>query len=156
VVAGELLDRARRELLTLAELGKREQLLAAAWLASLRSARTRRAYFTDLRAWLGWLTERGVAGPGRPAGARGPVGGQLERSTEAASVRRRLLSALSSFYRYCATHDVVEWVLTAGVLRPVVDADYTHHRRAGPCRRPRPASPPQTPTPDRRRCAARR
>jgi hypothetical protein len=41
VVAGELLDRARREPLTLAELGKREQLLAAAWLASLRSARTR-------------------------------------------------------------------------------------------------------------------
>jgi hypothetical protein len=48
VVAGELLDRACRELPMLAELGEREQLLAAAWLASLRSARTRRAYFTDL------------------------------------------------------------------------------------------------------------
>jgi len=38
---------------------------------------------------------------------------------------RRRLSALSSFYRYCAAHDVVDRVPTAGVLRPVVDADYT-------------------------------
>jgi site-specific recombinase XerC len=38
---------------------------------------------------------------------------------------RRRLSALSSFYRYCAAYDVVDRVPTAGVLRPMVDADYT-------------------------------
>jgi hypothetical protein len=40
---------------------EREQLLAAAWLTSLRSPRTRRAYSGDLRAWLSWLAERGVS-----------------------------------------------------------------------------------------------
>ena len=33
----------------------RERLLAAAWLAGYRSARTRRAYALDLGAWLEWL-----------------------------------------------------------------------------------------------------
>ncbi len=49
---------------------------------------------------------------------------QLEQGAEAASVRRRL-SALSSFYRYCAAHDLVARIPTAGVARPVVDPDYT-------------------------------
>jgi integrase/recombinase XerD len=125
VVAGELLDRARRELPRLAELGERDQLLAAAWLTSLRSARTRRAYFTDLRVWLGWLAERGVPVLDvRRVHVDLWVAQALERGAEASSVRRRL-SALSSFYRYCAAHDVVERVPTAGVVRPVVDADYT-------------------------------
>jgi hypothetical protein len=39
----------------------------------------------------------------------------LERAVAASSVQRRL-SALSSFYRYCAAHDVVE----KGVHRRVV------------------------------------
>ena len=43
---------------------------------------------------------------------------------ESSSVRRRL-SALSSFYRYCAAHDLVDRIPTAGVARPVVDPDYT-------------------------------
>ena len=38
---------------------------------------------------------------------------------------RRRLSALSSFYRYCAAHDLVDRIPTAGVARPVVDPDYT-------------------------------
>jgi integrase/recombinase XerD len=38
---------------------------------------------------------------------------------------RRRLPALSSFYRYCATHDLVGRVPTDGVARPVVDPDYT-------------------------------
>jgi integrase/recombinase XerD len=41
-----------------------------------------------------------------------------------AAVRRRL-SALSSFYRYCAAHDLICQVPTQGVARPVVDPDYT-------------------------------
>ena len=35
------------------------------------------------------------------------------------------LSALSSFYRYCAAHDLVDRILTAGAARPMVDPDYT-------------------------------
>jgi site-specific recombinase XerD len=38
---------------------------------------------------------------------------------------RRRLSALSSFYRYCATCDLIGRVPTAGVARPAVDPDYT-------------------------------
>jgi hypothetical protein len=59
-VAGEMVRRAGRELPALTELGPPEQLLVAAWLTSLRSARTQRAYFADLRAWLVWLAQREV------------------------------------------------------------------------------------------------
>ena len=92
---------------------------------SLRAARTRRAYAGDLRAWLAWLAEReiDVLAAGR-VHADLWVAGQLERGAEAASVRRRL-SAVSSFYRYCAAHDLVGRIPTAGVTRPVVDPDYT-------------------------------
>jgi len=49
---------------------------------------------------------------------------QLDDGAAASSVRRRL-SALSSFYRYCAVHDLTGRVPTQGVARPVVDPDYT-------------------------------
>ena len=52
------------------------------------------------------------------------VAGQQDAGAEASTVRRRL-SALSSFYRYCAAHDLVDRIPTAGVARPVVDPDYT-------------------------------
>jgi integrase/recombinase XerD len=92
---------------------------------SLRAARTRRAYAGDLRAWLAWLDQRGidVLVAGR-VHADLWVAGQLEQGAEASSVRRRL-SALASFYRYCAAHDLVGRIPTAGVARPVVDPDYT-------------------------------
>ncbi len=66
-IAAELLARTRVELPVLAGLGEREELLAAAWLASLRAPRARRAYAGDVRGWLGWLAERGtdVLGAGR-------------------------------------------------------------------------------------------
>jgi site-specific recombinase XerD len=123
--AAELVTKARAELPHIADLGQREELLAAAWLMSLRSPRTRRAYASDLRAWLAWLAERevDVLAAGR-VHADLWVSGQLEDGAEASSVRRRL-SALSSFYRYCATHDLVGRIPTAGVARPTVDPDYT-------------------------------
>ena len=38
---------------------------------------------------------------------------------------QRRLSALSSFYQYCAAHDLNGRIPTQGVARPVVDPDYT-------------------------------
>ena len=97
----------------------------SAWLTGLRSARTRRAYAGDVVAWLGWLTERET-----DSLAAGRVhvdlwaASQLDDGAAASSVRHRL-SALSSFYRYCAAHDLIGRVPTQGVARPVVDPDYT-------------------------------
>ena len=124
-IAAELLARTRAELPVLAGLGEREELLAAAWLASLRAARTRRAYAADVRGWLGWLAERGtdVLDAGR-VHVDLWAAGQQDRGAESSTVRRRL-SALSSFYRYCAAHDLVDRIPTAGVARPMVDPDYT-------------------------------
>jgi integrase/recombinase XerD len=124
-VAGELLGRVRAELPAVGELGEREQVLVAAWLTGLRSARTRRAYATDVVAWFGWLARRDTDAL---AAGRVHVGlwaaTQLDAGAAASSVRRRL-SALSSFYRYCAAHDLIARVPTQGVARPVVDPDYT-------------------------------
>src|SRR5215831_14936109 len=58
LVAAELLARTIGELPVVGELEGQEQLLVAAWLAGLRSPRTRRAYDADLVAWLGWLHQR--------------------------------------------------------------------------------------------------
>jgi integrase/recombinase XerD len=84
------------------ELGEREQLLISAWLTGLRSARTRRAYAGDLVAWLKWLGARGTDafGAGR-VHVDLWAAMQLDDGAAESSVRRRL-SALSSFYRYCA------------------------------------------------------
>ena len=101
-MAAELLGRVRAELPMIGELGEREQLLVSAWLTGLRSARTRRAYAADVAAWLGWLAGRET---GALAAGRVHVdlwaATQLDDGAAASSVRRRL-SALSSFYRYCA------------------------------------------------------
>ena len=91
VIAAELLARTRAELPVLAGLGEREELLAAAWLASLRAPRTRRAYAGDVRGWLEWLGRRGtdVLGAGRVhvdlwvAGRARPRGGGLHRAASA-------------------------------------------------------------------------
>jgi hypothetical protein len=66
VLVGELLGRVRAELPVIGGLGEREQVLVAAWLTGLRSARTRRAYAADVVAWLGWLAGRtGALAAGR-------------------------------------------------------------------------------------------
>jgi len=57
-VAAELLARISAELPVVTAMEEREQLLASAWLASLRSHRTRRAYAGDLAGWLAWLRAR--------------------------------------------------------------------------------------------------
>lgn len=59
-LAAELVDDVLAELPALAVLAGRDRLLAAAWLASLRLARTRRSYAGDLLGWQAWLAGRGV------------------------------------------------------------------------------------------------
>jgi integrase/recombinase XerD len=124
-VAAELLGRIRAELPAIGELGEREQFLVAAWLTGLRSARTRRAYAGDMAAWLGWLAARDtdVLAAGR-VHVDLWAATWLDTGAAASSVRRRL-SALSSFYRYCAAHDLTGRIPTQGVARPAVDPDYT-------------------------------
>jgi len=113
------------ELPALGVLGKRDQLLAAAWLASLRSARTRRSYAGDLLGWQAWLAKRGleVLAAGR-VHLDMWVRAQQDEGAGDASGRRRL-SGVGSFYRYCLTHGLVAADPTAGVARPRVDPDYT-------------------------------
>jgi integrase/recombinase XerD len=125
ILAAELLARVRAELPVIGQLGEREQVLMAAWLTGLRSARTRRAYAGDLMTWLGWLAERDtdVLAAGR-VHVDLWAATWLDAGAAASSVRRRL-SALSSFYRYCAAHDLAGRIPTQGVARPVVDPDYT-------------------------------
>ena len=125
MLAAELLGRIRAELPVIGELGERDQVLVSAWLTGLRSARTRRAYAGDMAAWLGWLAARDT-----DVLAAGRVHVDLWAATwlgagaAASSVRRRL-SALSSFYRYCAAYDLTGRIPTQGVARPAVDPDYT-------------------------------
>jgi integrase/recombinase XerD len=125
MLAAELLGRVRAELPATGGLGERDQVLVAAWLTGLRSARTRRAYAADVLAWLAWLADRetGVLAAGR-VHVDLWAATQLGAGASASSVRRRL-SALSSFYRYCAAHDLIARVPTQGVARPAVDPDYT-------------------------------
>ena len=101
------------------------RLLAAAWLASLRSARTRRSYAGDLLGWRAWLAVRGleVLGAGR-VHVDLWVRAQQHAGAGDASMRRRL-SGIGSFYRYCLSHDLATSDPTAGVARPRVDPDYT-------------------------------
>ncbi|MGH3784099.1 MAG: tyrosine-type recombinase/integrase [Pseudonocardiaceae bacterium] len=123
--AGELLESTRVELPALTGLAEGEQLLVAAWLVSLRSARTRRAYFGDIAVWLGWLRERRLdpLAVGRVQVDMW-VRAHSDAGAQASTVRRRL-SALSSWYRYLAAHDVIAHQPVAGVVRPYVDPDHT-------------------------------
>ena len=100
-------------------------MLAAAWLASLRSARTRRSYAADLLGWRAWLDERGLEllTAGRVQVDMW-VRAQQHAGAGDASIRRRL-SGVGSFYRHCLVHGLVGADPTSGVVRPRVDPDYT-------------------------------
>ena len=95
------------------------------WLASLRSAGTRRSYAGDLVGWRAWLAERDLEliAAGR---VHVDLGVRAQQHTGAgdASMRRRL-SGIGSFYRYCLSHDLATTDPTTGVARPQVDPDYT-------------------------------
>jgi integrase/recombinase XerD len=95
VVAAELLGRVQAELPVIGGLEEPEQVLVAAWLTGLRSARTRRAYAGDVAVWLGWLAERDtdVLAAGR-VHVDLWAATQLDAGAAASSVRRRLSGAV--------------------------------------------------------------
>ena len=155
-IAAELLARTRAELPVLAGLGEREELLAAAWLASLRAARTRRAYAADVRGWLGWLTERGtdVLDAGRVHVDLWAAGQQDQR--------RGSLPACGAGYQRCpastATAPPTTW--STGSRRRGWRGRWwirtTPPPSAWTATRCAPWSRPPTPTRGRRRCGQRR
>ena len=110
---------------TLTALPARERLLAAAWLAGYRSARTRRAYALDLTVWLDWLHGLQVdVLAARRVHVDLWVRHLLDTGAAASSTARRL-SALTSFYHHLISHDVLTVNPTAAVRRPRVDPDHT-------------------------------
>jgi site-specific recombinase XerC len=104
--------------------------LASAFLVECRRAQTRRAYFTDLKAWYAWCVERSL----HPLGARRhdvalwarqlaelpqPRSGKVQAP---ASIARRL-SCLSSFYGYGVEVGVLGENPVSNVKRPHVSTD---------------------------------
>jgi hypothetical protein len=101
--------------------------LASAFLVECRRAQTRRAYFTDLKAWYAWCVARelhplqarrhDVALWARQLGEQPqPSSGKVQAP---ASIARRL-SCLSSFYGYGVEVSVLEENPVANVKRPRV------------------------------------
>jgi integrase/recombinase XerD len=124
-LAGAMLARLDAEHQALAGRPDRDRLLAAAWLATYRSARTRRAYAGDLAAWLDWLHEVGVdVLDARRVHVDLWVRQLLDAGAAASSTARRL-SALSSWYRHLVEHDLLAANPAAAVRRPAVDPDHT-------------------------------
>jgi site-specific recombinase XerD len=124
-VATELLATLDAEHPGLAPWPVRERVMAAAWLAGYRSARTRRAYAADLAAWLHWLTTRQVdVLDARRIHVDLWTRGLLDAGAASSSVARRL-SAVSSWYRHLGEHDLISINPAAAVRRPRVDPDHT-------------------------------
>jgi integrase/recombinase XerD len=124
-VATELLAVLAREHQALTGWPVRERVMAATWLASYRSARTRRAYAADLATWLDWLATRQVdVLAARRVHVDLWTRGLLDAGAASSSVARRL-SAVSSWYRHLGEHDLIGVNPAAAVRRPRVDPDHT-------------------------------
>jgi integrase/recombinase XerD len=97
--------------------------LIAAWLATKRSPNTRAAYLRDMAQWAGWCGEHGVALLGADETAAAVWARHLEASGVKDSTAARKLTAVSSFYGWCARRGDVRANPVAGLARPVVDYD---------------------------------
>jgi site-specific recombinase XerD len=131
VLPGAAVDRLPRGELGVPELDEDPfWRLVAAFLVECRRAQTRRAYFTDLKAWYAWCASREL----HPLDARRhdvalwarqlaeepqPATGKVAAP---ASIARRL-SCLSSFYGYGVEVSVLEENPVANVKRPRVTND---------------------------------
>ncbi len=98
----------------------------AAWLASQPSPHTRAAYFKDLSRLLSWCESAGLdprrAGRADIDAFVAGAGGTSNRGARlAASSLTRRLAALSSWYQYLGSVDLVDKNPVAAVKRPKVD-----------------------------------
>ena len=96
------------------------ELLAGAWLASLRTVNTRNAYRRDLAAFDTWATGHGldVLAATRPAVDLYRIA--LEEQGLAPATVARRLSALASFYAYATDAGILPASPVARVARPRV------------------------------------
>ncbi|MGP5397392.1 tyrosine-type recombinase/integrase [Arthrobacter rhombi] len=100
--------------------GERCAALVAAWLLSLTSENTRRAYRRDLDQYMSWMDDAGADA----LTVRRPMVDAYRLSlTGSPSTVARKLAAVSSFYGYALDAGTVETNPVARVKRPQVDAD---------------------------------
>lgn len=96
--------------------------VTAAWLASRKSDQTRRAYEREIRAFFAWCAET-------RRDPRDCRRGDIDAYTAVASAHlgasslARRLSAISSWYGYAQSNDLLDKNPALGVDRPVVDRD---------------------------------
>jgi integrase/recombinase XerD len=94
----------------------------AAWLRSMDSDHTRRAYFRDLGDYLAWCEQTGLD-------PRAAKRGDIDAYTSArcadlsASSRARRLSTISSWYKYLLSNEVTATNPVQAVKRPKVNHD---------------------------------
>lgn len=100
-----------------------EGALVVAWLATKRSPHTRAAYLRDLAQWAGWLARHGVPLLEADETAVAMWARHLEAGGVKASTAARKLTAVSSFYGWCARRGYVSTNPVADLDRPVVDYD---------------------------------
>ena len=79
-----------------------EGALVAAWLAAKRSPHTRAAYLRDLAQWASWLAGHGVPLLEADETAAAMWARHLEAAEIRDSTAARKLTAVSSFYGWCA------------------------------------------------------
>ena len=100
-----------------------EGALVVAWLATKRSPHTRAAYLRDLAQWAGWLASHGVPLLEADETAAAMWARRLEALGVKDSTAARKLTAVSSFYAWCARRGHVRTNPVAGLDRPAVDYD---------------------------------
>jgi integrase/recombinase XerD len=103
--------------------GGRASALVAAWLATKRSTHTRAAYLRDLAQWADWLAGHGVDLLEADETAAAIWARHLEAAGVKDSTAARKLTAVSSFYGWCARRGDVRANPVADLARPAVDYD---------------------------------
>jgi site-specific recombinase XerD len=109
--------------LTLRDEEGPEGALVVAWLATKRSPHTRAAYLRDLAQWASWLAGRSVALLEADETAAAMWARHLEGAGVKDSTAARKLTAVSSFYGWCARRGHIRANPVAGLPRPAVDYD---------------------------------
>jgi integrase/recombinase XerD len=101
----------------------RADQLVAAWLATKRSPHTRQAYLRDLAQWASWLAGHGVTLLDADETAAAMWARHLESAGTKNTTAARKLTAVSSFYTWCARRGRLPANPVAGLDRPAVDYD---------------------------------